>query len=134
MSDSDRYAIGLEYTMDVELTQLIPKDENNKPIVTDRVYLDSVFISYIDSGPMDLIVEDARTGNQEVRNVRSDYGFELGVLPIGTDLTADRVYTETGRRLLLARGRTEDIKLKLQTTTHLGVRIAAISQEGTVIP
>ena len=131
---TDRYAIGLEYQIDVEFTQLIPKDESNKPIVTDRVYLESAFLSYIDSGPINIIVEDVRTGDQEVRDVRSDYGFELGKLPIGTTLDASRVYTETGRRLILTRGRAEDIKLKLSSNTHLGIRLAAISQEGTVIP
>jgi len=131
---TDRYAIGLEYQIDVEFTQLVPKDESNKPIVTDRVYLESAFLSYIDSGPMNIIIEDVRTGDQEVRDVRSDYGFELGKLPIGTTLDAARAYTETGRRLILTRGRAEDIKLKLSSNTHLGIRLAAISQEGTVIP
>lgn len=134
MAETDRYAIGLEYTMDVTLTPLVPKDEQGKPVVTEKIYLDGLSISYIDSGPLDITVENRRTGATEVRSVRSDYGRALGEFLIGTTLPLDRVYTETGRRLLFPRGRTEDINLKISTSSHLGTRIAAVSQRGMVTP
>ncbi len=134
MAETDRYAIGLEYQMDLTLTQLVPKDEANKPIVTDKVYLDGTQISYIDSGPIDLVVKNLRTDAEEVRTVRSDYGVPLGSIPVGTTLDSDRVYTESGRRLMMARGRAEEIDLIIRTNTHLGTRIAAVLQKGTVTP
>lgn len=134
MSDTDRYAIGLEYVMSVELTPLVPKDEQGKPLVTEKVFLDSTQVSYIDSGPIDLNIYNVKAplAAPVVRTVRSDYGFPLGELPIGTQLPMDRVYTETGRRLLFTKGRTENIQLKLVCGSHLGARIAAISHTGTV--
>ena len=134
MADTDRYAIGLEYTMELTLTPLVPKDQANKPIVTEKVFLDSLTLSYIDSGPIDVVVGDSRSSSEVVRPIRSDYGNPLGQIPIGTNLPTTRVYTETGRRLAFARGRSEDIDVKIRTSTHLGTRIAAILQKGTVTP
>lgn len=134
MAETDRYAIGLEYTMSVTLTPLVPKDEQGKPVVTEKIYLDGLSVSYIDSGPVEVTVENRRTGSTEVRAIRSDYGIPLGEYLIGTTLPLDRVYTETGRRLMFPRGRSEDINLKLSTSSHLGTRIAAVSQRGMVTP
>jgi len=134
MAETDRYSLGLQYEFNLEVTQLVPKDEQNKPIVTDKVYLDKTWLSYIDSGPIELVIENLRTGSEESRFIRSDFGIPLGELPIGTNLDQERVYTESGRRLLLARGRAEDIAVKIQSNNHLGLRIAAIQQEGTVTP
>ncbi len=134
MAETDRYSLGLQYEFNLEVTQLVPKDEQNKPIVTDKVYLDKTWLSYIDSGPIELVIENLRTGSEESRFIRSDFGIPLGELPIRTNLDQERVYTESGRRLLLARGRAEDIAVKIQSNNHLGLRIAAIQQEGTVTP
>ena len=131
---TDRFAIGLRYRMDIELTELVPKDEQRKPIVTQRVYLDALYLSYIDSGPIEVVVTNRRTGAEVVREVRSDYGGALGLIPLGTTLPLDRVFTETGRRDILARGRVEDIRLTLRSDSHLDTRISAVSQSGTVIP
>ena len=132
MAETDRYAIGLEYEMSVELTPLVPKDEQNKPIVSDKVYLDGMSLSYIDSGTIDVLITNRKSGREELRSVRSDYGMALGELLIGTTLPLSKVYTETGRRRLFPRGRVEDIQVKIKSATHLGVRIAAISQGGLV--
>ena len=132
MAETDRFAIGLRYEMVVKLSQLIPKDENGKPLVTDQAYLDSAWVSYVDSGPLDVVIQNNRTGSEEVRSIRSDFGTPLGQLPIGTGLSQDEVLTETGRRLTCTRGRSEDITVILRTDTHLNTRIAAISQGGTV--
>lgn len=134
MAETDRFSLGLEYEMSVTLTELVPKDEVNKPVVTEKVYLDSAYLSYIDSGPLEIVVTNRRTGDEVVRTLRSDFGTDLGLIPLGTSLPLDRVYTETGRRDILARGRAEDILVTLRTKTHLGTRISAISQSGTVIP
>jgi len=134
MAETDRYSLGLEYEMSVTLTELVPKDEAQKPVVTQKVYLDSLYLSYIDSGPIEVIVTNRRTGAEVLRAVRSDFGSALGLIPLGTSLPTDRVYTETGRRDVLARGRAEDILVTLKTNTHLGTRISAISQSGTVVP
>ena len=130
----ERFAIGLKYQMDVELTELVPKDAQNKPMVTQRVYLDALYLSYIDSGPLDVVITNRRTGAEVTRAVRSDYGSTLGNIPLGTTLPLDRVLTETGRRDILARGRVEDIRVTLRSNSHLDTRISAVSQSGTVIP
>ena len=134
MAEDDRFAIGLKYAMEIKLSPLIPKDQNGKPMVTDKVYVDAAWISYVDSGPLDVVIQNNRTGVEEVRSIRSDFGTPLGQLPIGTTLSQDEVLTETGRRLTCTRGRSEDITVILRTDTHLNSRIAAISQEGTVRP
>ena len=130
----ERFAIGLKYQMEVELTELVPKDAQNKPMVTQRVYLDALYLSYIDSGPLDVVITNRRTGAEVTRAVRSDYGSTLGNIPLGTTLPLDRVLTETGRRDILARGRVEDIRVTLRSNSHLDTRISAVSQSGTVIP
>jgi len=130
----ERFAIGLKYQMNIELTELIPKDAQNKPMVTQRVYLDALYLSYINSGPLEVVVTNRRTDAEVVRAVRSDYGGALGLIPLGTTLPLDRVLTETGRRDILARGRVEDIRVTLRSDSHLDTRISAVSQSGTVIP
>lgn len=133
MSD-DQYSLGFQYDMSLKLTQLIPRDEQGKPSVNEKVYLDKIDVSYIDSGPIDVDLENRRTGAVQGRTIRSDYGTTIGEIPIGTTLDTSRVYTETGRRQVFTRGRSEDIELSISSSTHLGTRIAAVSQTGTIIP
>ena len=130
----DQYSLGFEYTTLLKLTPLIPRDEQGKPAVNEKVYVDKVYLSYIDSGPLDVTVTNERTGNSQLRTIRSDFGTALGSIPIGTTLDSSRVYTETGKRQVFARGRSEDIGITISTKTPLGSRIAAISQTGTIIP
>lgn len=130
----DRYSIGIKYTTGIELTRLVPKDEADKPAVNEQVFLDKVTLSYIDSGDMDVVQENIRTEAKTTRKIKSDYGTELGQIPIGTTLGTNRVYTETGHRQVFPRGRVEDSKLNLESDSHLSVRITAVSQEGTLIP
>ena len=128
------FSLGFEYTTFVEVTPLIPRDEQGKPAVNEKVYLDKVYLSYIDSGPLDVINRNNRTQAEQVRPIRSDYGQPIGQLPIGTVLPVNRVYTETGRRQVMTRGRAEDIAVEINTRTPLDIRIAAVSQTGTIIP
>lgn len=132
MAETDRYALGLKYTMEAKLSQLIPKDEAGKPIVSDKVYVDDARISYVDSGPIDVVITNNRTGREEVRSIRSDFGTPLGQIPLGTNLDQNEVYTETGRRLTCTRGKAEEITISLRTDTHLNTRISAVSQGGTL--
>jgi len=128
-----RFSLGTIYETNLTLTPLIPRDEQGKPAVNEKVYLDKVYLSYIDSGPM-AITSSSRRGATEERVIRSDYGPPLGEIPIGTSLASDRVYTETGRRQVFVRGRSEDTALTIHTDTPLDIRIAAVSQTGTIIP
>lgn len=133
MAETDRFALGLEYEMTVELTELVPKDPQGKAMVNEKVFLDKTYLSYIDSGPIEVELSNRRTDAAVTRVVRSDFGKPLGALPLGTSLDLDRVYTETGRRHVYTRGRAEDFKLKIKSNSHLGVRISAVSQVGTVV-
>jgi hypothetical protein len=134
MAIDDKYALGLQYATKITLTQLIPRDEQGKPSVNEKVYLDKVYVSYIDSGPMEVQVRNLRSDNVVNREIRSDYGTSLGSVALGTTLDQRTVYTETGRRQVFARGRSEDIEISLDSVSHLGMRIAAISQTGTIVP
>jgi len=127
------FSLGIEYKTVVELSPLIPRDDQGKPAVNEKVYLDKVYTSYIDTGPLDVINTNTRTGSTQTRSIRSDYGTPLGQIPIGTILGSSRVYTETGRRQVLTRGRAEDTSVTLSSSTPLKVRIAAVSQTGTII-
>lgn len=135
MAVVDRYAIGLTYTTALTVTPLLPKDPQNKPLVTEKVYLDGVDLSYIDSGPIEVSLANVRTGRSTKRIVRSDFGSALGLIPTSTpSLPQDRVLTETGRRYLNLRGKAEDVLVTISSSTPLDLRLAAISQTGTVIP
>lgn len=134
MANPDRFTIGIKYTTNIELTQLVPKDEQDKPAVNEQVFLDKITLSYIDSGDMSVVQENVRTGAETVRKIKSDYGTELGQIPLGTTLGTNRVYTETGHRQVFPRGRAEDSKVDINSNSHLNIRIAAVSQEGTLIP
>lgn len=128
-----RFSLGTLYNTTVTLTPLIPRDEQGKPSVNEKVYMDKIYLSYIDAGPM-TIGQSTRRGTVQEREIRSDYGPPLGEIPIGTTLGSDRVYTETGRRQVFVRGRAEDTEITIHTDTPLNVRIAAVSQTGTIIP
>lgn len=132
--EADRFALGLRYDAALTLTQLVPKNDEGKPVVNDKVYLDRLFISYIDSGDMNIVSRNKRTDAEVSRRVRSDFGTVIGLIPWGTALDLTRVYTETGRRQLYTRGRTEDIEIEFHSDSHLGSRLAAVSQAGTLIP
>ena len=134
MAEVDRYTLGLAYTTEVTLTPLIPKDPQGKPMVNEKVYLDGVDLSFIDSGPMEVYITNTRTGRVTRRTVRSDFGTALGLPPTTTNLPQDRVLTESGRRYLNLRGRAEDILVTISSDSPLPIRIAGVSQTGTVIP
>ena len=128
-----RYAVGMKYTTELELTPIIPRDPQGKAVIAEKVYLDGVAVSYIDSGTITAEVKHKRTGRSAKRAVRSDYGSDLGLIPTTTNLPQDRVLTETGRRYLSLRGRAEDITVTVRSDSPLPVRIAGISQTGTII-
>lgn len=134
MAIDDRFALGLQYAVKVTLTPLIPRDEQGKPSVNEKVYLDKVYVSYIDSGPMEVQTRNLRNDSTVSREVRSDYGTTLGTIAVGMSVDQRVVYTETGRRQVFARGRAEDIEISIASVSHLGMRIAAVSQTGTIIP
>ena len=128
------FAIGIKYDSDIELTEMIPPDDQGKPLVNEKVYIDKLTVSYVDSGPLTVTQTDPH-GNTQERLIRSDYGSELGKLPYTSiNLPQDRVVTESGRRQVFARGRAEDTRISIGSDSPLGFRIAAISQTGTVIP
>lgn len=133
VTSTNQFAIGFVYEMELKLTPLVPKDEQGKAIVNEKVYFDAVGVSYIDSGPITVTQTNNRTDAEVDRDIRSDYGTMLGELPVGTTLDATRVLTETGKRYVYCRGRVEDSTLSVSTDTHLPIRIAAISQRGTII-
>jgi len=134
MAIDDQFALGLQYGLKLTLTTLIPRDDQGKPTVNEKVYLDKVGVSYIDSGPMDIQIRNRRNDSTVSREIKSDYGTKLGTLAVGQSVDQRVVYTETGRRHVYARGRAEDIEASLNSVSHLGLRIAAISQTGTIIP
>ena len=133
MAETDRYTLGLTYNTEVVLTPLIPKDPQGKPLITEKVYIDGIDISYIDSGPISASITNRRTGRKTSRTVRSDFGSALGIIPTTTNLNQDRVLTETGRRYLNLRGRAEDVLVTISSDSPLPVRIAGVSQTGTFI-
>ncbi len=127
----ERFSIGFRYPMDVELSQLVPIDEGGKPAVASKVFLDYLHLSYIDSGSMQVVVEDTRNGREQTFRIKSDFGKPLGSIHSLSDRPVYNVYTETGRRHVGARGRTETIKVKLQANGGLPVRISSVEQTGT---
>jgi hypothetical protein len=128
------FAIGILYDSKIELTEMVPQDDQGKPLVNEKVFIDKLTLSYIDSGPMTVTQEDPH-GNTQERDIRSDYGSDLGKLPYtSSSLPQDRVVTESGRRQVYARGRAEDTSISISSESPLGFRIAAVSQTGTVIP
>lgn len=131
---TDRFALGLEYQMSLKLTPMVPQDAQGSPAVNEKVFIDRIDVSYVDSGPLTVTTTDNRANTEVDRSIRSDYGTPMGEIPLGTVLDQTRVYTETGRRMVYARGRSEDIDITLKTKSPLGTRIAAISQVGTIIP
>lgn len=134
MADNNRFVLGLLYDSKIELTELLPRDDQGKPLVNEKIYLDKTYLSYVNSGPLVVTQEDIY-GNKQERVIRSDYGSDLGKLPYtAPSLPQDRVVTETGRRQVYTRGRAEDTDISVGSDTPLGFRIAAISQTGTVIP
>jgi hypothetical protein len=131
---NNRFVLGIKYDSKIELTELIPRDDQGKPLVNEKVYLDKTYVSYVDSGPIKVKQEDIY-GNTQEREIRSDYGSDLGKLPYtAPSIPQDRVVTETGRRQVYTRGRAEDVDVSVSSDTPLGFRIAAISQTGTIVP
>ena len=128
------YILGLLYKSELELTPLVPKDQAGNALIREKVFIDGVNLSYIDSGSMEVVVTNNRTGKILTRSVRSDHGSTLGLLQVVTTLDrTDQVLTETGRRLLLSRGRAEDVSITITSESPLPIRIAAVSQEGTYV-
>ena len=128
------FAIGILYDSKIELTEMVPQDDQGKPVVNEKVFIDKTTLSYIDSGPLTVIQTDPH-GNSQERDIRSDYGSRLGDLPYtSASLPQDRVVTESGRRQVFTRGRSEDTSISIHSESPLGFRLAAVSQTGTVIP
>ena len=131
MADTDRFAIGYTYPMEVELSPLTPVGADGKPMVSQKSYLDYVNLSYIDSGAMLVELENTRSGATQVYPVRSDFGKPLGSIHSVSDRPVYNVYTETGRRQMGLRGRVETTKLKIKNVSALPCRLSVIQQVGT---
>ena len=131
LTSSKRYAIGIKYPMDIELSPLIPKDQVGKPIVSDNIYLDNLGVSYVDAGEFQIEVTDKRFNRNTTFPIRSDFGNSLGSR---SNQTVDKVTLETGRRQVMSRGRVEDIEIHIINESNIDSRVAAVSQHATIIP
>ena len=131
LTSTKRYAIGIKYKMDVQLTRLIPKDQTGKAIVANKIFNDYFKVSYIDAGEFSIRVFDKRFSRDTVYPIRSDFGNKLGTR---VDDTIDVATVETGSRHVSARGRTEDIEVHIVNEGNLDSRVASISQHATVVP
>ena len=131
LSSSDRYAIGIQYDMDVELSPVVPKDPTGNSLVNEKVFIDYVGISYINAGGLILRLIDKRFNRSIDYPIRSDFGIKLGDR---VDPEEDVVAIETGRRQVTLRGRMEDIEVHLINPSNLDTRIASVAQHATVVP
>jgi hypothetical protein len=133
MASEDRFAIGFQYPMEVELSALTPMGTDGKPMVAQKVFLDYLHMSYLDSGAMQVVVENTRNSREQVFDIKSDFGKPLGSIHTVSDKPVYNVYTESGRRHVGTRGRVENIAVKIKNTSALPCRVTAIEQTGTVL-
>jgi hypothetical protein len=129
---NERFVIGFQYPMEVELSPLAPVGQDGKPMVSQKVFMDYLHMSYIDSGAMNVINTNTRNGREQVYPIRSDFGKPLGSIHSISDRPVYNVYTETGRRHIGIRGRVENMKVTLQNTSALPCRIIAVESTGTM--
>ena len=130
---NERFAIGFEYPMEVELSPLAPVGEDGKPMVATKLFLDYIHMSYIDSGAMTLVNKNTRNDREVEHPIRSDFGKPLGSIHSLSDRPVYNVYTETGRRHIGVRGRVENMAVTIKNTSALPCRVTAIEQTGTVL-
>jgi len=119
------------YPMELALTELIPKDANGDAIVNDKSFIDYVGVQYVDAGAFKVVLTDKRFNRDTEYPIRSDLGRDLGERKSDTE---DEVLIESGTRQVTARGRTQDIQVKLINEGNLDSRIATVSQHSTVVP
>ena len=130
LNSTDRYAIGLKYTMDMELTPLVPKDANNKAVAMEKTFNDYIKVSYRDSGNLKVVLEDKRFSRDIEYPIRSGFGNILGTTLNDSD---PEVTTETGTRTLTVRGRTSDISIHIIDEGNLPSSVTNITQHGTIV-
>ena len=131
LRDSSRYAMGIKYTLDLEMTELILKDRSGEAIVNDKVFLDYIGVSYVDAGAFRVLLRDKRFGRDTSYPVRSDFGRALGDR---IDDETDIVLIESGTRQVTARGRTQDISIHIINEGNIDTRVASVSQHATLVP
>jgi len=129
----ERFTLGYRYPMDVELSALTPMGTDGKPMVANKVFLDYLHVSYLNTGAMQVVVENTRNSREEVFYIKSDFGKPLGTIHSASDQSVYNVYTESGRRHVGTRGRVENIAVKLQNISALPCRVTAVEQTGTVL-
>lgn len=129
LTQSNRYALGLKYNMDVELSPTVVRGEDGKPAIHEKLFLENVGVSYIDAGGFSVQVEDKRFNRTTVHPIRSDFGNQLGTRV--SDLV-DEATTETGTRHVSALGRVEDISVHLVNSGSLDSRISTVSHRARV--
>ena len=130
---NERFAIGFEYPMEVELSPILPVGDDGKPLVANKLFLDYLHLSYIDSGAMNVVNTNTRNGIEQVYPVKSDFGKPLGSIHSLSDRPVYNVYTESGRRHLGVRGRVENMTVSINNTSALPCRVTAVEQTGTVL-
>lgn len=129
LSSDLRYAIGLNYNMQVKLTRLVVKDQAGKSIPEEQIFNDYIKVSYKDAGAFSVDLYDKRLDRTIEYPVRSDFGNKLGERK--DDLT-DEVSIETGTRTVTARGRSKDIDLTISNNSNIDSRITGVLQLGNV--
>ena len=133
MATEDRFAIGFQYPMEVELSPLAPLGEDGKPMVSNKVFLDYTHLAYMDSGAMEIVTTNTRNSREQVFPIRSDFGKPLGSVHSVSDRPVYNVYTESGRRHVGTRGRVENTTIKIRNMSALPCRITAVERTGTVL-
>lgn len=131
LSSATRYAIGIKYPMDLELSELVPRDGNNEALVNDKSFIDYVGVSFVEAGAFEVQVKDKRFNRSTSYPIRSDFGRKLGDRK--SDLE-DEVLIESGTRQVTARGRTQDVEVHIVNNGNIDSRVPTVSQHMTIVP
>lgn len=122
---NNRVAIGIPFETSVKLTRPVVKDRAGIAQVNSKTFTDYIQLSYRDSGPFMVELEDKRFGRVIEYPIRSDSGSDLGT---------EETLTETGTRQVMVRGRSEDVDISIINTSHLNSRLAGVTQMVTAVP
>ena len=128
MADSSsRFIVGIKFPMDFEMSEVILRGNENKPIQPDQLFLQDIIVNHEDTGRLDVDVTPKGRSSASSQQTRNREGQYLG------ELVDSQALVESGQGRFNARAHTEGLKVNIKSDSHLPTRVATITARGSSV-
>lgn len=126
-NSNTRFVLGIKFDTIFEMSEVILKGSENKPMQPEAIFLQDVIINHEKSGRVDVKVIPKGRATGDEQQTRNEDGNYLG------ELVDDQALVESGQGRFNIRGKSEGLQIHIKSDSHLPTRVSTISIRGNSV-